>query len=66
MVGSAADSRPFVLDADVAAHLIVTRLRSRPAVIDFPLPTTLGIKLAGSMPRFVRNLVAPRITSKPR
>lgn len=61
MIGDDADKRPFVMNADVAARLIVERFEGHPAVIDFPFPTRLGAGLASVLPRFVRSQITKRL-----
>lgn len=41
---------PFLMETEAAARLIVRRLERRPAVIEFPLPMSLGVRLLRALP----------------
>lgn len=49
---------PFLMETEDAARLIVRRLERRPAVIEFPLPMSLGARLLRAMPTRLFDAVA--------
>lgn len=51
---------PLVLGADVAARVIVKRLATGPAQIDFPTPVVLAMRIMGALPAFVRDVMVRR------
>lgn len=57
MVAGAAHPMPQLVEADVAARLVVRRLANRPARIDFPQPLAWAARLAGGLPRRLHDLV---------
>ena len=51
---------PLVMESDAAADLIVARLRTRPATIDFPLPMAGFAKVVAALPRPVAAAILKR------
>jgi NADP-dependent 3-hydroxy acid dehydrogenase YdfG len=51
---------PLVLEADDAARVIVRRLPSAPAQIDFPTPIVLAMRIMGALPAFVSGVMVRR------
>lgn len=64
MVAHAKHPMPQLMDAADAAELIWTRLRDRPARIDFPQPLAFIARIAGALPRPLHDLIV-RLTANP-
>jgi short-subunit dehydrogenase len=57
MLDGATHAMPQLVEVDAAARLLVRRLASRPARIDFPQPLAWAARLAGGLPRVLHDLV---------
>lgn len=53
--------RPLMMERDEAVDTIMRRLIERPATIDFPVPLAVATRVAGRLPRRVRDAVWQRL-----
>jgi short-subunit dehydrogenase len=51
---------PFIMEADKAARIIIKGIKSEKKIIQFPLPTVLGSKLARIVPDFLIDYFATK------
>jgi hypothetical protein len=55
---------PFIMEADKAARIIVNGIKKEKKIIQFPLPTVLGMKLTHIVPDFLIDYFATKESTR--